>query len=958
MKVAGLFFLLVATHLLSSENCQAKCIERERNALLNFKEGLVDDGNLLWSWKNKSKDCCAWRGIRCNNLTNHIIKLDLHFDYNYFHHLGLMGYPISGQIGSSLVDLQHLEHLDLSNNDFVTIPKFIGAITRLKYLNLSGNPIVGNIPSQLGNLTKLSFLDLDSLTMGLIVDNFHWLSNLPNLRLLRLGGTKFSKAMDWFQSFKAAPSLSILEFNFCYFPILDIAHSLSHINSSNSLTKILVEACYSVQPKTFSKLLNLSNNLVDFTLKQSPSPLHFLPNSFENLKFLTHIDVSENRLYGFEGEILKYLGNLCNLQQLILRENGLNGTQLIDFLQSHRDCGNKNSLEVLDLSSNQLEGSLPHNLIKLSSLRELDLSYNKLSGNLPKSVGELSSLEILDISMNSFVGDISNKHLGKLSKLLKIDLSSTSLSLNFSPNWAPSFQLQYINLGSCKLGPQFPSWLQTQMNISFLNLSSSGISNVIPSWFPKISSGLEYLDLSFNLINGTLPNVSLRSKHSSFIDLSSNNIHGSIPNSLLNAKYLDLSNNFLTEFGPFFCATTRLDMAKLIILDLSNNLLFGKIPDCWLSLNNLEVLKLDNNKLFGPIPTSMVSMYKIKTLSLRNNNLWGDLPSLKSCTQLQYFDVGENKLEGNIPTWIGESLTILKILVLKANKFHGAIPTSLCHLNYIQILDLSQNYLSGNVPSCINNFTLLVNEIQYLMKPAIFFDHYYGQDENTFEIYQDNAMIWWKGREYKYKELLELLRIIDLSSNRLVGEIPKELTNLVELIQLNLSRNNLSGAIPNQMGNLSKLESLDLSHNNFCRQIPMGLAEISTLAYMDISYNQLLGRIPTSTQLQSFPISWYLENPGLCGPPLSPRCPGEVIFKDLDPNLIDKEGYIESDDEEWYDMAWFLMGIGVGFGLGFLEICVVLILGSYWGFSYFRCFSELADNLHVMISIRISRLRR
>ncbi|XP_031383049.1 uncharacterized protein LOC116197144 isoform X2 [Punica granatum] len=53
----------------------ATCIEREREALLEFKRGLVDKSNLLSSWVGD--DCCSWKGVRCSKLTGRVLKLDL-----------------------------------------------------------------------------------------------------------------------------------------------------------------------------------------------------------------------------------------------------------------------------------------------------------------------------------------------------------------------------------------------------------------------------------------------------------------------------------------------------------------------------------------------------------------------------------------------------------------------------------------------------------------------------------------------------------------------------------------------------------------------------------------------------------------------------------------------------------------------------------------------------------------
>ncbi|XVF72239.1 hypothetical protein PTKIN_Ptkin12aG0104400 [Pterospermum kingtungense] len=79
--------------------------------------------------------------------------------------------------------------------------------------------------------------------------------------------------------------------------------------------------------------------------------------------------------------------------------------------------------------------------------------------------------------------------------------------------------------------------------------------------------------------------------------------------------------------------------------------------------------------------------------------------------------------------------------------------------------------------------------------------------------YIDYASVVCKGVEQEYGNTLGLLKVIHLSSNNLTGEIPGELTSLIELITLNLSRNMLSEIIPKEIGQLKALESLNLSAN-------------------------------------------------------------------------------------------------------------------------------------------------
>ncbi|XP_060973606.1 receptor-like protein EIX2 [Cannabis sativa] len=226
----------------------------------------------------------------------------------------------------------------------------------------------------------------------------------------------------------------------------------------------------------------------------------------------------------------------------------------------------------------------------------------------------------------------------------------------------------------------------------------------------------------------------------------------------------------------------------------------------------------------------------------------------------------------------------------------------------------------------------------------------------NYKVYDNKAWVRWKGKTYEYEKILGLLRVIDLSSNKLIGEIPMELTNLVGLVQLNLSWNSLKGNIPLNIGNLSKLEALDFSHNNFSGQIPIGLAKMSSLAYLDLSYNHLSGTIPTSTQLQSFNASSYVGNDdyGLCGLPLLTKCPGDdhPIFKDDDDDDSD------FDDQKWFDMSWFYIGLEVGFALGFIGVCGALYRNSFLldACLFSGCFNQFGDWLYVMI--RISKLKR
>ncbi|KAJ9678529.1 hypothetical protein PVL29_020652 [Vitis rotundifolia] len=152
--------------------------------------------------------------------------------------------------------------------------------------------------------------------------------------------------------------------------------------------------------------------------------------------------------------------------------------------------------------------------------------------------------------------------------------------------------------------------------------------------------------------------------------------------------------------------------------------------------------------------------------------------------------------------------------------------------------------------------------------------------------YVDKELVQWKGREFEYKNTLGLVKSIDLSSNKLTGEIPKEVTDLLELVSLNFSRNNLTGLIPTTIGQLKSLDVLDLSQNQLIGEIPSSLSEIDHL----------------STQLQSFNSSAYEGNPTLCGLPLLKKCPEDRA--EGAPNASSYEDNIQQDGNDMWFYLW------------------------------------------------------
>ncbi|KAL2967128.1 hypothetical protein AAZX31_16G158100 [Glycine max] len=1120
------------------------CIQTEREALLQFKAALVDDYGMLSSWT--TSDCCQWQGIRCSNLTAHVLMLDLHGD------LFNDGRYMSGEIHKSLMELQQLNYLNLSWNDFQGrgIPEFLGSLTNLryldlsysdfggkiptqfgslshlKYLNLALNSLEGSIPRQLGNLSQLQHLDLSAnqfegnipsqlgnlsnlqkLYLGgsydvralKIDDGDHWVSNLislthlslvsisnlntshsflqmiaklPTLRELSLSECSLS---DQFilslrpSKFNFSSSLSILDLSSNSFTSSMILQWLSNVTSNlvelhlsdNHLTEDLPSILHNLSSGCVRHSLQdldlsynqITGSLPDLSVFSSlrslvlygnklsgkipegirlPFHLEFLsigsnsleggiPKSFGNscalrsldmsrnnlnkeLSVIIHqlsgcarfslqelniggnqingtlselsifsalktLDLSENQLNGkipestklpslleslsigsnsLEGGIPKSFGNACALRSLDMSYNSL--SEEFPMIIHHLSGCARYSLEQLSLRMNQINGTLP-DLSIFSSLRELNLYGNKLYGEIPKDYKFPPQLERLDMQSNFLKGVLTDYHFANMSKLYFLELSDNSLlALAFSQNWVPPFQLSYIGLRSCKLGPVFPKWLETQNQFDDIDISNAGIADMVPKWFWANLAFREFIsmNISYNNLHGIIPNFPTKNIPYSLI-LGPNQFDGPVPPFLRGSAILDLSKNQFSDSLSFLCANGTVE--TLYELDLSNNHFSGKIPDCWSHFKSLTYLDLSHNNFSGRIPTSMGSLLHLQALLLRNNNLTDEIPfSLRSCTNLVMLDISENRLSGLIPAWIGSDLQELQFLILGRNNFHGSLPLQICYLSDIQLLDLSLNNMSGQIPKCIKNFTSMTQKTSsrdyqghsYLVKTSQF---------SAPQPYDLNALLTWKGSEQMFKNnVLLLLKSIDLSSNQFSGEIPLEIDNLFGLVSLNLSRNSLIGKIPSKIGKLTSLESLDLSRNQLVGSIPPSLTQIYGLGVLDLSHNHLTGKIPTSTQLQSFNASSYEDNLDLCGPPLEKLCIDKWLAQE--PNVEVQEDEYSLFNREFY------MSMTFGFVISFWVVFGSILFKRSWRHAYFKFLNNLSDNIYVKVAIFANKISK
>ncbi|XBH59732.1 hypothetical protein VPH35_114424 [Triticum aestivum] len=542
------------------------------------------------------------------------------------------------------------------------------------------------------------------------------------------------------------------------------------------------------------------------------------------------------------------------------------------------DLENLCDLEDLSLDRSLSFGNITEFLDKLprcssNRLRYLSLSSNNMVGILPNRMGHLTNLSLFDLFYNNITGDI--------------------------PPWLGNTSLEYLSLSSNHLTE--PVLLRTMSCtiLEDLDLSDNNITGVIPPWLGNCTS-LIHLSLSKNLLTGHVP-WTLPSEFGAYglveLSLSSNYFNGHIPESI--------------------CM-----LSNLLVLDLSDNLLEGELPQCS-HKSNMVFLLLSHNTFSGNFPSS-----------------------LKNYSSLAFVDLSVNNFYGTLPSWIGD-LVYLRFLQLSHNFFCGVIPVTITKLIHLHQLSLAGNSISGVIPWSLSNLTGMTQKQP--KKPGVdMFIWYNGHVGKFREVWP----IVMKRQELKYGTRILDVVSMDLSLNYLTGEIPYGLTSLKGLLNLNFSWNQLSGKIPRKIGDMKSLESLDLSRNKLSGEIPTSLLDLTYLSSLDLSYNNLTGRIPQGSQLDTL----YLENPsiytgniGLCGTPLERNYSGSNAPEH------DNQQKIEKVSEP---VLFFYFGLGSGFVVGLWVVFCTLLFKKVWRVAYFRLFDKSYDKAYVFVVVTWGRTNR
>lgn len=276
-------------------------------------------------------------------------------------------------------------------------------------------------------------------------------------------------------------------------------------------------------PRWLAELVNLTT----FSVK-SNKMTGGIPAELAGCVELEVLDVSSNAL---NGALPDALSKLVNLRVLSLRSNNFHGS-IPSWLSTF------NLLQVLDLSQNRFSGTIPTQFSQLSGFIQpslapfnatydlynqdvtisvkgleltyaklfqattiLDLSSNNLTGTIPSGLGFLIAVRILNLSNNHLDGAIPER-FGNLSVLESLDLSGNQLSRSIPTNFVALFSLEALRLAGNNLSGPIPQTSQiTSLNVTSFKPGNDGLcgfplprscsNNRSNSTFPYENSGAD-----------------------------------------------------------------------------------------------------------------------------------------------------------------------------------------------------------------------------------------------------------------------------------------------------------------------------------------------------------------------------------------------------------------------------------------------------------------------------------
>lgn len=470
-----------------------------------------------------------------------------------------------------------LEILDLSYNHFYVLPrKAVRFLVHLKKLDFSHNQLISPfLAIQFQVMVRLSVLDLSYNNFRSIPENSfdvvtNWDASVPkyiNLSynnidtvekhsLDSLRGLKEFRLKGNYHMDSESLSLALSELQNSGIKSLDLSHM--NIADLAAVFSNFTESSIESLDISHNSISMLRNNSFDFLvsikkLDLSWNRIRTLGCGLRDLEYLTHLDVSHNKLTSLDRD---ELSRQSELRDLILSANhitNLDKGTLSNLQKLHTLDASNNNIEAFDLSANissslQILNLAGNNLldvgplINLPKLRILDLSQNKLKNLKAFLLRNCRNIQAVNFSHNH-ISEI-NHQVFKPNVPMIIDLSYNYLYTIKNFDW---FEATHIYLQGNLIRTIDYQAFYAMNNMQLLDLSGNQIETIEKDTFNYLTN-LTTLLLQDNQLTFDPDDASLFRYMSSLrhLDLSGNSIsklRDSTFQRCLKLEFLSLARN-------------------------------------------------------------------------------------------------------------------------------------------------------------------------------------------------------------------------------------------------------------------------------------------------------------------------------------------------------------------------------------------------------------------------------